>query len=69
MDTKEKNIIKQCSDNGIINVRKLKEIEDYNVVIKVLKENPITLEEYLLNLYKEGKHSELFAFAVDNDLN
>ena len=39
------------------------------VHIKVLKENPITLEEYLLNLYKEGKHSELFAFAVDNDLN
>ena len=69
MDKKEKNIIKQCSDNGIINVRKLKEIEDYNMVIKVLKENPITLEEYLLNLYKEGKHSELFAFAVDNDLN
>lgn len=68
MENLEKNIIEQCSDYGIINIKKLESIDDYKLVIKILNENPISVEEYILKLFKEEKHSELFKFAVDNDL-
>lgn len=68
MPVTEKKIIKDCSDYGIINLRKLEKIDDYKLVIKIINENPISVEEYILKLYQEGKHSDLFQYAVDNDL-
>ena len=68
MSLTEKKIIKECSDYGIINLRKLEKIEDYKLVIKIVNETPISLEEYILKLYEENKHSELFKFVVDNNL-
>lgn len=68
MSLTEKKIIKECSDYGIINLRKLEKIEDYKLVIKIVNENPISLEEYILKLYEEGNHSELFKYVVDNNL-
>ena len=58
MSLTEKKIIKECSDYGIINLRKLEKIEDYKLVIKTTRNHKENFVKslHLLNADRYNKY-------------
>lgn len=57
--------IQAAIHHGIISIKELIEVSDFNAVKKALYEYPVHPFELLYGMYKDGKMRELFEFSVD----
>ena len=61
--------IASCIEYGILNIEKLLKSNNYETIKKGLNNYPITIYEYLMQLYEKGKFKELFEFSIDYNFN
>lgn len=61
--------VQSAIHNGIIDIKELKEIADFQAIKKALNDYPIHPFELIYRMYQQEKWREFFEFAVDYNIN